>query len=280
IVGIIVVSIISFFAKSSIELKNAHKDVAALFAAGDSCMSVYDSCMSVYAWTEAKQYYYKALKYENIPNLDKQVEAKITKLKGKRGFSVDSSGKHVIFSKGNLQYQASTDTWRFALNQWDYVGDSIYGTVYENGVKCDNSKISSTYSGWIDLFGWGTGDKPTFSSGESWRYDIFSDWGENLTNGDTHSNKWKTLTMDEWEYLYQARTNASKLRSQATVNGVYGYIFLPDNWSLPSGMSFTADADDYATNNYSTTNWSKMESAGAVFLPSMGGTAATQMWTI
>ena len=28
----------------------------------------------------------------------------------------------VCFSKGNLQYQASTNTWRFAENQWDIIG--------------------------------------------------------------------------------------------------------------------------------------------------------------
>ena len=43
-------------------------------------------------------------------------------------FSV-SDNKKVSFSKGNLQYQASTNTWRFAEQQY------LYG----------------------DLFGWGTG---------------------------------------------------------------------------------------------------------------------------
>lgn len=57
-------------------------------------------------------------------------------------FSV-SATKKVYFSKGNLQYQASTNTWRFATNQWDRIGSG-------------NSSISSSYSGWIDLFGWGT----------------------------------------------------------------------------------------------------------------------------
>lgn len=36
-------------------------------------------------------------------------------------FSV-SATQQVYFSQGNLQYQASTNTWRFAENQWDYVG--------------------------------------------------------------------------------------------------------------------------------------------------------------
>ena len=47
-------------------------------------------------------------------------------------FSVSDSTK-IYFSQGNLQYQASTNTWRFAEHQWDYVGDSIDGTVYEKG---------------------------------------------------------------------------------------------------------------------------------------------------
>ena len=57
----------------------------------------------------------------------------------KAAFSV-SADKKVYFSKGNLQYQASTGTWRFAENQYDIIGE-------------DNANISSTYSGWIDSSG-------------------------------------------------------------------------------------------------------------------------------
>ena len=53
------------------------------------------------------------------------------------------SSSYVLFSKGNLQYQASTKTWRFAENQYDIIGEG-------------NENISYRYSGWIDLFGWGT----------------------------------------------------------------------------------------------------------------------------
>lgn len=42
-------------------------------------------------------------------------------IKGK--FSVNST-QQVYFSKGNLQYQASTKTWRFAEHQWDFIGSS------------------------------------------------------------------------------------------------------------------------------------------------------------
>ena len=57
-------------------------------------------------------------------------------------FSV-SEGQQVRFSQGNLQYQASTSTWRFAENQTDCIGDG-------------NANIGDAYDGWIDLFGWGT----------------------------------------------------------------------------------------------------------------------------
>ena len=58
-------------------------------------------------------------------------------------FTINDNGDQVYFSQGNLQYQASTDTWKFAESQYDYIGDA-------------NSNISSSYDGWIDLFGWGT----------------------------------------------------------------------------------------------------------------------------
>ena len=76
-------------------------------------------------------------------------------------FSV-SETKTVAFSQGNLQYQAApTPTWRFATNQWDVVGSADFGNVYVDEVKCNNALIADDYTGWIDLFGGGTGDAPT-----------------------------------------------------------------------------------------------------------------------
>ena len=71
-------------------------------------------------------------------------------------FSV-SETTQVRFSQGNLQYRATTDTWRFAEHQWNYVGNSSanYGNVYQDGEKSSNAKMSATYDGWIDLFNWG-----------------------------------------------------------------------------------------------------------------------------
>ena len=68
------------------------------------------------------------------------------------------------FSMGNLQYQASTNTWRYAKRQFDYVGyehldgTSLqrWGTVVDNGLRSNNDNASDTYNGWVDVFQWGT----------------------------------------------------------------------------------------------------------------------------
>lgn len=185
-------------------------------------------------------------------------------------FSV-SATTQVSFSMGNLQYQASTDTWRFAENQYDVIGK-------------DNKNMSSTYSGWIDLFGWGTsGYESKYPYMNSTDYSDYGDEGNDIagtdydwgvynaiSNGGNKAGMWRTLTSGEWYYLFDTRTNAKNLRGKATVNGQTGYILLPDGWSTPSGLTFTADPGDFTTNSYSADEWSKMEYAGAVFLPCAG----------
>ena len=94
-------------------------------------------------------------------------------------FSVSSS-KKIAFSLGNLQYNASTNKWRFAENQYDYIGE-------------DNIHISDTYAGWIDLFGWGTGNNPTLDTFDIVDYFYGSLWETNSINGD-EPNTWRTLT--------------------------------------------------------------------------------------
>ena len=179
-------------------------------------------------------------------------------------FSVSSS-KKVTFSPGNLQYHPANKLWRFAESQLDYIGDA-------------NSNCSSTYSGWLDLFGWSTSatyfgvststDKADFSGS-------FVDWGTN-TIGNDAPNTWRTLSSDEWEYLLKTRPNASSLKGIAQVNGVNGLILLPDSWTCPSGVTFKSgfhnnDVDYYADHQtFTAEQWSKLESAGAVFLPAKG----------
>ena len=200
-------------------------------------------------------------------------------------FSV-SATQQVHFSQGNLQYQASTGTWRFAEHQYDYVGSA-------------NSNISSTYGGWIDLFGWGTSGWNSgavcyqpWSTSTSWT-DYYpggsytngltgayaeADWAWHnaISNGGNAAHQWRTLTGAEWTYLLNSRTNASSKRGTGNINGVGGLIILPDSWTQPSGCpqfnSGVASSDgDWTRNSYTVAQWAQMESAGAVFLPTAGG---------
>jgi hypothetical protein len=178
------------------------------------------------------------------------------------GFSV-SATKKVTFSPGNLQYHPINDEWRFAENQTDYIGNA-------------NRNISPTYNGWLDLFGWGTGNNPTNSSTDNNDYQTFVDWGTNQIGSDA-PNTWRTLTDDEWEYLRNTRTNASSLKGVAQVNGVNGLIFLPDNWVCPAGITFksgfhSSDGMKYyaAYQTFTADQWSQLEATGAVFLPAAG----------
>ena len=174
-------------------------------------------------------------------------------------FSV-SSTKKVTFSLGNLQYHPANNQWRFAQSQLDYIGDA-------------NGNISSTYNGWIDLFGWGTGNAPTKSSYDERDYYEFYDWGINKIGKDA-PNTWRTLTYNEWDYVVFDRPNASSLKGVAQVNGVNGLILLPDNWSCPVGVTFKTGFHSkngvsyYAYyQTFTAEQWNKMESAGAIFLP-------------
>ena len=176
-------------------------------------------------------------------------------------FSVSASQK-VHFSQGNLQY---VGTWQFAENQWDCFGSSQY----------DNHR---------DLFGWGTGDAPNNVSTDNNDYGTFVDWG---------TDAWRTLTKDEWVYLFYTRTNAATLFGLGSVNGVNGTILLPDNWTLPAGASFTAsttqgledaggyysnpNSDNFSHNTYTTAEWAVMEANGAVFLPAAGSRNGTDV---
>ena len=178
-------------------------------------------------------------------------------------FSV-SETKKVYFSQGNLQYKAGT--WRFAEHQFDTIG-------------ADNQYILSANMGWIDLFGWGTGDRPRETSTNTSDYiDSYVDWGVNpISNGGNQPNMWYTMTKDEWEYVFSGRPNANELRGNGIVNGVYGYIFLPDDWQLPYGGRFFPNRGRYLSNVYNLEEWARMEAAGAVFLPSAGKRKGTEV---
>lgn len=205
-------------------------------------------------------------------------------------FSIGAT-KKVYFSQGNLQYQASTNTWRFAPHQYNYIGSN-------------NSHISQTYSGWIDLFGWGTsgwdngndcyqpwstnnisghiyGPRVWTTFGYNSVFDLTgayanSDWGvfNMISNGGNISQNWRTLTRDEWRYVFDYRNTTSGIRyAKAIVCGVKGVVLLPDNWDANaySLNSTNMMGIDFDSNIINATDWvDSFESFGAVFLPAAG----------
>ena len=182
-----------------------------------------------------------------------------------RMFTV-SSTKQVFFSKGNLcaNYDYSdTWSWVFAPHQWSCFGDDLHGGSV---IIRDNGTVSIYGDTYVDLFGWSTDATNygiRYSDNDADYSGAFIDWGNTIGNG------WYTLSKEEWVYLLRIRDNANKKYGHGSVGDVKGLIILPETWTLPTGLTFTTGRSDWA-NSYSTTDWAKMEAAGAVFLPAAG----------
>lgn len=256
---------------------------------------------SVIASLESNTKYYVRPYVQNTDSVfygeQKEFTTKVLPEGAVKGLFSISETEQVYFSKGNLQYRASTGTWRFAENQWNFVGDGTTGNVEGS----DNALIAPNYDGWIDLFGWGTSGwnngnmfyqpydyyKDSIDANHGYGYgptqnnsynfnlngdNAQADWGVHnaIVNGGNQPGLWRTLTADEFSYLFNDRTRRDK-RAPATVCGVYGFILLPDDWILPDGLSFVTNGSvSYTTNTYGVSQWEMMENAGAVFLPSAG----------
>ena len=202
--------------------------------------------------------------------------------------------EQVYFSQGNLRYSMKNNyyTYEFADKQYNIIGEG-------------NQIISSMipYSS-IDLFGWGTGINPDRSSEDNADYAEFNDWGEHrIENGGNEPELWRTLTNEEWLYLFRGRPNAIKRFGFGHIineddSQIDGVILLPDNWTLPEDVAFFSAKDKgvewvtnegsdlafytilndddatelYTHNEYKVADktWEKMENAGAVFLPAAG----------
>ena len=205
------------------------------------------------------------------------------------GFTINAAGDRIQFSQGNLQYVASTTTWSFAAHQYDAIGNAVGNTTAVD----DRASQANP----IDLFGWGTGTNPTLATENNTDYDSFNEWGANaISNGGNTANLWRTLSSDEWNYLFHERTDADKKFGHATVNSTYGIIILPDIWTDPqpnskvfkaspdndftwSGYDYTSiNAFNYNLNEYTAAEWTALENAGAVFLPVTGNRAGVTVW--
>ena len=200
-----------------------------------------------------------------------------------------SSTKKVRFALGNLQYNAATNTWRIAENQWDHLGTA-------------NSNIGEQYNGWIDLFGYGTSGytyMPWRATSGNDAYNLYAqgnitntnhDWGVNpISNGGNQPEKWRTLTQAELYHLFNDRGGRVRVggllfpnyvsvaeqlhHTGVSVHGVSGMIVLPDNFPWNTSPY---NSDDY-WDNITNDKWTDLEGQGAVFFPITGRRTGTSV---
>lgn len=217
----------------------------------------------------------------------------IGSLNGK--FSITANTK-VYFSKGNLQaviasgptnvYNYTASTWKFADNQWDYIGNAAGNTTFAVGSTVDLFGWVGNSASW-DTYGLSTleGNNNIYC-GTSANDELKSDWGKNIGDGNT----WRTLTADEWNYLFTDRTTGGTVGSTsqarytvATIRtdvsgGVNGIILFPDGVDFTS-TEFTTLGTVNGTSTWGTkctsAQWTVLEGKGCVFLPAAGSRNVT-----
>lgn len=209
-------------------------------------------------------------------------------------FRIDDSGHKVNFSQGNLQAtnNGSSWTWSFAPSQWDYIGNA----ASNNAVNGDGTVSTN---GTVDFFGWST-SAITYgihnSTSNSTYSGDFQDWGTlAITNGGgTANNGWRTLSSEEWTYVFNTRPSGSTVNgtsnaryAHATIrtdvgDGVNGMILFPDGIRIENNevtswgnINSTSTWDDCT--KCTSSEWSALAAKGCVFLPAAGRRNGTAM---
>ena len=213
-------------------------------------------------------------------------------------FTVSSTEK-VIFSPGNLWATNTTANstegwvWTFASHQYDIVGSNPANTTVGSGL--------TTSPGTIDLFGW-VGNSSSFTGAAQYginnsstdvdygnnRADVLkADWASLVISG-YPANFWSTPSKGVYDYLRDNRSTTNSLSpgaryTLATINSIRGIIIFPDVYTHPSDVTvggspvYNANSNCTATIS-STSDWDKMEAAGAVFLPAAGLRNGTELF--
>lgn len=175
-------------------------------------------------------------------------------------FTINNGGNKVVFASGNLQW-SSTDGWKFAEHDYDYLGNA----------NC------STHT---DCFGWNSDSDygRTIWNGYAGNDGTFADWGNNSELGEG----WRTLDTAEMRYIFFKRSNnvifndgiiGSLLFTKATVNNTPGVILFPDGEVCLTvegkGLGYAYNTfDSYV---FTAAEWDEVfRPAGCVFLPVTG----------
>ena len=216
-------------------------------------------------------------------------------------FQVDGSGTKVLFSKGNLRATrtASSWSWSFAENQWDYIGNAAGNTTVTNTSPFISPVVEGTV---VDLFGWvgnssdwtgvnrfGITSSITLSNSDGYGNvrgeSLKRDWGTlAITNGGKElSSSWRTLSSAEWGYILNDRTgstingtaNARYTLAQINTDGTSrnGMILFPDGAEFAAAEATTWGelnvGSEWAT-KCTSAQWTALEAKGCVFLPAAG----------
>ncbi len=173
------------------------------------------------------------------------------------------------FSQGVLQYHAKKDIWRFAKDQLETLGKSYVDyRKYPTDAWVDRFEYATSgYDGWYpsnpylgrELY---YDDVPiSFTSDYDWGYH------NAISNGGNQTGVWSLTDMFFWWGVFTERENAENLYSKATVEGVKGFLLLPDDWEATPDFIFTPRAHGFSVNVYDEKQWSDLEALGAVFFP-------------
>ncbi|MBR6931044.1 MAG: hypothetical protein IKH61_12595 [Bacteroidales bacterium] len=216
-------------------------------------------------------------------------------------FTINRNGDQVYFSQGNLQYSKSTQTWSFMEHQYDRVeiANQDVGYNYENQDVV--SLFGYGTSGWNsgnELFliycyhPWDTDNSlaTEFGSTHYFHADlqgfgINADWGiyNAISNGGNQAGMWRTLTEEEWKYVFFTRSTISGIRfAKACVNNVNGVILFPDDWNSNYYSLNSANTGDssFSSNTITVSEWETLEQHGAVFLSAAGYRYGTSVFDV
>lgn len=179
------------------------------------------------------------------------------------GFSVNTAGKQVVFSRGNLWYGNQATNYKFKLE--DAQNGSYPAETASDGVALNGNHISHFL--WSTKASEGYAAKRTTTSFKTTDRLFAADGG--VFAG------WTVLSKAEWEYLFNEREvnggkgdgysyfNCCKAKNYY-INGslVRGLLIFPDN--------YTGDLFNKGNNKDSEITWEKINEAGIAYLPANG----------
>ncbi|MBR1834551.1 MAG: hypothetical protein IJ785_03495 [Bacteroidales bacterium] len=216
-------------------------------------VKLYDADSNIFTRTTTSGITFQAHKFHTLTLGENTINFHPGDLTGK--FTINSSGRKVSFSKGNVVKDGSN--YKFADYQY-------YATT-----------------GFDDHLPWNSNGSATTMS---------TAYASNLTNGGTAT--WFALTYAQWNHMLNSRNMTMRWAgvSITTHNNItrHGLLIFPDNFSWPlednrkpTANSFGNSGNSWNSNvTYSYEEWRTLEDAGCVFLPAAGRRLTQESTTI